>query len=88
MQYCWASSDGQEDLYLEIKINDQIGVLASRSSGEVEFTFCSLFEDSIGVFYEGRNPAGSRITRAQLTEVIDLATRLFDERFGPVALPL
>jgi hypothetical protein len=75
MKTVWATSQEIENVYLEIQVNEQLGVLVVQDTADepARLVFCSLFPEPERTFFEGLDRKAAGITlddvRALLAKV-------------------
>ena len=84
MKIVWASSPDLEQIYLQIKVSEGLGILVEQENREDDPTiiFCSLFPHPQLAFEEGRDTRRFGVTVVELKAIIarievELAARAF-----------
>lgn len=72
MEMTWSSAPHFEKIYLEVAVNDGLGILVIQEDkrDEPKLVFCSLFEQSQEVFAEGRDRRDIGLTIAEVRDVL------------------
>jgi hypothetical protein len=72
MKSCWATSQEIENEYLEIEVNDGLGVLVVQdtSAEPVRLVFCSLFAEPSRSFFEGLDRKNSGMTIEEVKQLL------------------
>ena len=82
MEIVWSTSQGLESEYLEIRINEGLGVLVVQENREFPpvLVVCSLFSDPAKTYYEGLDRKSSGVTLNDMREILDTIEKKLQKR--------